>query len=149
MPSARVHVPTSAIAGAGWSLHEAREQSPQHQLLEGVAGTFGGALGGRAPDALDPPTAPNHRGRAHSAALGATLLALRDHLRSCADSLRAEADRWDADAAAYEEWSLDWVACKLIALVLRALVGFLNGFCAGYLCHLGLDIWTPAGIPIV
>lgn len=149
MPSAKVHVPASAGAGLLYSLHEARDQAPTHQLVEGIAGTFGGGLGGKLPDLLDPPTSPRHRGHAHSVTLAAALLALRGHLELGVEHLRTEADRWDAEALQYEEWSLDWITCRGVALVLRALAGFLNGLYAGYLCHLGLDVWTPAGLSII
>lgn len=120
-----------------------------HQLLEGVAGTFGGGVGGKLPDLLDPLTSPRHRSHAHSLTLAAVLVGIREQLQVGAAQLRIEADRWDADAQQHEEWSLDWIVYKGIALVLRALAGFMNGLYAGYLCHLGLDLWTPAGLSIL
>lgn len=149
MPSARVHVPTSSLAGFLFSLHDARREPPQAQVVEGIAGAIGGALGGKAPDQLDPPTSPNHRARAHGAALGASLLALRPRLGELACWLREQARGWDEQAALCSVDSLDRLACQVIALLCRALAGLLNGFYAGYICHLGLDLFTPAGIPVV
>ncbi len=149
MPSAKVHVPTSAGAGLLYSLHEARDEAPMHQIVEGVGGTIGGGFGGRIPDLLDPPTSPLHRSHAHSVTLAAVLVGIRKHLQVGTAHLRIEADRWDADAQQHEEWSLDWSVCKGVALALRALAGFMNGLYAGYLCHLGLDFCTPAGLSVI
>jgi membrane-bound metal-dependent hydrolase YbcI (DUF457 family) len=149
MPNANVHVPMSAATGFAYALHQSRSQAPKHRLLESVAGALGGGFGGKVPDILDPPTSPSHRGHAHSLTLATVLLASRNGLAGAISLIRDFADEWDRRADDYEGGSPDGLICQLVAIVLRALAGFINGFYAGYLCHLGLDAMTPACVPLI
>ncbi|MDE3152801.1 MAG: metal-dependent hydrolase [Gemmatimonadota bacterium] len=146
MPNHRTHIRTGIAVGGLTALARAAAQPDMCCLVEALGGLAGGAIGGIAPDVLEPAISPNHRKLAHSVATaGAISLAKvaewQDMCRrrgatatqtalSCAAGTR---ERADAEFAAFG-WSF--------------LAGFIAGFFAGYASHLALDAVTARGLPL-
>ncbi|HTQ12518.1 MAG TPA: metal-dependent hydrolase [Rhizomicrobium sp.] len=148
MPNRDVHRPVGITAGAGAAYIGARNLPPLQQFVETIGGGAGGLCGAIAPDKIDPPTSPNHRHYGHGVAnfVGAVFFTaeqvarLQQRLRAKADDLLARRAYLTNDL----DRALNWIA----EMFLRFVVGFLNGFTAGYLSHLLLDALTAQGIPI-
>ena len=93
MPRRATHVVTSGIAGVLFALNQSKSQPEPARLCEALGGLAGGYLGGRAPDILDPPTSPRHRGRAHSLTVADGLVKVsREDLQSWQNNCRTWAD---------------------------------------------------------
>ena len=116
--------------------------------------TIGGALGGfiasRWPDVLEPAVCPNHRQLAHSVTTGSCVLTYaaqavpewESYWRGVAINTRGL--RLDPMTPVQDLFSLQ--ARELLAWLF---VGLSSGVAAGYLSHLALDGFTPAGLPLV
>ena len=135
VPNRNTHVTAGVIAGAVAALYCSRDEPAEHRAVEVLGGMLGGYVGGRLPDLFDPPTNPLHRSFAHGGlAVGTVALAQLDEWRrACRQSA--------ADCAAAGR-GLD----EFLNLMLA---GFLTGLQAGYASHLALDMFTPAGLPLL
>ena len=150
MPNRSVHVVTSGALGALYALHMSPSQPEAHRLLEVIGGGFGGCVGGRLPDVLEPATTPNHRGRAHSCAAAGTLLKLSNSkLRAWQQKCRDWADEFDRKRSTAPLGSVESVLLQVAALACRLFAGFLAGVLGGYVTHLALDACTPSCISFV
>jgi inner membrane protein len=147
MPNRKTH----AIAGVGAGLVatavSARHLPAEHRAIEVLAGTFGGYVGGIAPDVLEPALDPNHRDLFHSVMVGGAVGAavIADWHASC----RQWAAECDARAAAAPIGSDLRRSEELTALLWRLAAGFLVGFVAGYVSHLALDAGTARSVPLI
>lgn len=150
MPNRNVHLITSGTAGGLLALHRSGGQPEPAQMCEVVGGIAGGCIGGRAPDILDPPTSPRHRGRAHSLAVGGGLINLSlDDLEGWQQTCRRWADGFATKQAACPAGSAERFLLGLAEIGCRLLAGFVAGLFAGYLTHLTLDALTPSCINVV
>ncbi len=149
MPNARVHKVSGGVAGAGYALIRAKGQSGGHVIIETFGGAVGGTLGGLAPDRLDPPLWPGHRSVGHGLVPVAVAGdAVRRRVDGWQQSLRAEAERHAQTAAAATE-PLDRLLHGFLELLFRFLAGLAAGFAAGYISHVALDAFSPAGLPLL
>jgi hypothetical protein len=150
MPNRNVH--TAAGIGTAWLggyLMAPKDMTPDDRPLYALGLTFGGWLGSRMPDMLDPPTHPGHRSYAHglvaagAVAIGEWMKGVA-HCRSRAATLRAEADVCDAflnvaDAQNKRAWANFWIFAA----------GAVQGFGLGYASHLALDALTARSLPVI
>lgn len=139
MPNCLTHVQIgsgAALVSAG--LHERIWQCESDRNAYRFGASLGGGLGALAPDKIDPPDSPNHRGIGHGI-IPATIvtLLLRQGVAQTVDQLLAEAeglvkpDQWPARMFKF------------------FLAGLIKGFGPGYLSHLAADACTPAGLPLI
>lgn len=146
MPNRRTHTAVGATAGIVAAAHAADWTDEPGAIIETLGGGFGGYWGGRAPDMIDPPSHPNHRGLGHSGLAIAALTALpvskwKDDLRGWAADCQRRAAASQSDGE-----RLLWVIC---AALFRFLAGALEGIRAGYLSHLAMDFPTAKSLPIL
>lgn len=149
MSNGRTHRAVGTIAGGGYALARAKQQAPEHVLLEVLGGAVAGNLGARLPDVFDPPLHPGHRSLAHGivpvAAAGRAAVNALDGWQA---QLRAEASRRaslrQSAATSFERF---WQA--LIEILCRLGAGALAGLLAGYGSHVALDAFTPASLPLL
>jgi hypothetical protein len=151
MPNGKFHQAVGTTAGGAASFIFARARPNQpiaHTMLETIGGCIAGNLGARAPDVIDPPTSPRHRGIAHGVVpVGAATFALVGKRRAIQENLRDRADR--RAVARHESTSLiDKLGHLIAEIFLRIAAGAVVGFGAGYLSHLAFDATTPARLPL-
>jgi len=149
MSSGRTHRAIGTLAGGGYALARARQQRPEHLLLEVIGGLVAGNVGARLPDVFDPPLHPRHRSIAHGivpvAVVGNAAVRALDGWQT---RLRAAADRRAARrAAATTPLQRLWQA--LLEVLCRLGAGALAGLLGGYGSHIALDAFTPAGLPLL
>jgi membrane-bound metal-dependent hydrolase YbcI (DUF457 family) len=147
MANRRTHAVIGTVAGGGAAILGAKNESPLAAVVEFAGGLWGGNLGGRAPDILEPAICPRHRSLAHSwAAVFATVgVALGEAQAKCRT--------WAAECAAKSQdptrSPLEQLFFALAELFWRFVAGALVGFRAGYVSHLALDCQTPASLPLL
>lgn len=149
MANRRAHTIVGSALGGTTAFLLARDQDPEHRLVEALGGALGGAWGGRLPDLIEPALHPGHRSVAHAlvpaGVVGAAVVprfrAGQQHVRRWADRCRA---RRDAATSTLEQffWWLAEMACRIVA-------GAMAGAAAGYASHLLLDAATPRGLPLL
>lgn len=145
MPNADSHGPVAALAGAAAAITLAPQDS-RAALFEALGGAFGGYLGGRTPDLIDPPTSPRHRSVGHGVLTsGAALLWCVRRLPRAQAALRQP--RSSPRALAEEHRAGPRGASAPFDPVGHFLASVAAGFVAGYASHLLLDGMTPAGLP--
>lgn len=148
MPNKEIHRPIGAAAGGAYAWVRSGTDSVDHAVLEAVGGLVGGWLGAALPDWIDPPTCPNHRHYGHGlltvagtvAITAELILDVQNRLRCKADLLARNRIYLTDDFARF----INWVG----ELLLRLVVGILNGVTAGYISHLALDALTPSSLPL-
>jgi membrane-bound metal-dependent hydrolase YbcI (DUF457 family) len=147
MAGRRTHVVVGMTAGALTAAYSS--QGRTSQLPETVGGLFGGALGGLAPDHLEPAISSWHRSICHSYALAAVGLArLPQQLSAWQEHSRNQADLHDElGMVCTDDASRLWHL--LCAFLWRLASGAVLGFAVGYASHLVLDCATPRGLPLV
>ena len=147
MPNRDMHLNAGAITGAFAALVMVHGENDTLALAEIVGGVIGGALGGLAPDVLEPATSPHHRKLAHSmVAAGALTLAKVAEWqagcrRSCAGHL--------AWASTLPPGSTERHDAETSALMWSIAAGLIVGFAAGYASHLALDAATSRSLPLI
>ena len=139
MANGKVHVAVGRGAGVATAGIAARNEDAQVIFLRALGGFFGGDLGGRMPDLLDPPcNGPNHRSVAHGLIpLGSTMVWGKDSFVRLRDFLKQKALEFSRQES------------FLMAALCQICIGIVDGFLAGYASHLALDAVTPMGLPIV
>ena len=148
MPNKDVHRPIGVAVGGAYACIRAGSHPWEHVAVEIIGGLAGGWLGAALPDWVDPPTCPNHRHYGHGvltvagtvAVTAEFILDLQHRLRYRADELAQNRIYLRDDFARLINW--------IEELLLRFLVGMLNGITAGYISHLALDAFTPSSLPI-
>jgi membrane-bound metal-dependent hydrolase YbcI (DUF457 family) len=147
MPNRDTHLAVGIVAGLGAGAIASRRLPSNHQAIECIASAVGGAIGGLAPDVLEPAVSPNHRDLFHSLAVGGALSAAKiaDMQATC----RRYAADCDGRAAAAPVGSDIRSNEQLKALLWRIAAGLLIGFVAGYVSHLALDASTKRSVPLV
>ena len=126
------HAFASIPSGGTFAAYQARNQTPSQQGVETLAGLFGGYLGGRLPDLIDPPDCPNHRGIGHSVfaitiagtVIYKNLSDWQGWFRDLADRARARAD------SATDELSRAFFV--IAEFLFRAAAGLIAGVIGGY-----------------
>ena len=147
MPRKSTHLTAGSASGAVVGLLTCRSLPQEHQLVHVAFATIGGALGGLAPDVLEPAISPNHRSLFHSLAagggIGAAALAEWQadcHRAAAACDTRASCAPPDSRERSNEENK---------AFLWRALAGLIVGFLAGYASHLLMDAGTRKSLPLI
>ncbi len=145
MPNADFHCPVAALTGAAAAITLAPQDS-RAALFEALGGAFGGYLGGRTPDLIDPATSPRHRsvGRGVLTA-GAALLWCARRVPQLQAALRQP--RPPSRAFVGEPFAGPRGASGPFDPIGHFLAGAAAGFVAGYASHLLLDGMTPAELP--
>ena len=124
-----------AVGGLLGLVQVATRGGSAHECAAGAfGGALGGLLGGRAPDLLEPPDHPHHRGAMHSWAFATAGSAAAAKVAS------PWTDFWEAQRAGRTASE---------CLVLAAFEGFGPGAVGGYASHLALDAGTPMGLPLL
>lgn len=146
MPRRRDHVIASGAGGFLTSIAFPVQPSgpTPWELLGGVVG---GAVGGLAPDGLEPATSPNHRAFFHRGGARGPRFPVRlerDLLSYQARALAAEVALQGLTLT--EEERRRWEAERNWVLFARA---FVIAFLAGYGLHLLMDAATPRSLPLV
>lgn len=112
----------SALAATLEFSRAMRENEPlRYAVRRAVLAGAAGAIGGIAPDVLEPADSPNHRGVCHSWTLGTLIMA--GFIRGMI------------------EYNNNLHAHRLNAIP--------RGFGVGYQSHLALDALTPKGLPLI
>jgi membrane-bound metal-dependent hydrolase YbcI (DUF457 family) len=144
----RTHSRAGIVAGIGtYGLHKYVHQQPW-ELVQVAGAGIGGAVGGIVPDMLEPATNPHHRELFHSVAAGSIAILAGKDSRSMLMWLQEESNRLNLLIPyTVDFWGKLWLQIK--KLVLDLLIGFILGFCGGYLSHVFLDSMTPNSIPWV
>lgn len=147
MPNRNVHTILGGLAGGCGALYRARDEQPEHALLEALGGILAGASVGCWPDRLDPPTHPGHRSGGHAIVpVGVALtgyMGVSDQVQSAA---RHRANRFElalqrsSDPLARLLFLAGMVACRMAS-------GAIGGAPYAYGCHLAADATTPKGLP--
>ena len=147
MPRRPTHISAGCISGLTAGILTSKQLPSEHQLLHVVCATIGGALGGLAPDSLEPALSPHHRSLFHSLAVGgvATSGLVANWQASCHEAAAACLSRAEQAPVGSPQRSEE----ETKALFWRAVAGLLVGFLAGYLSHLALDAGTANSLPLL
>jgi membrane-bound metal-dependent hydrolase YbcI (DUF457 family) len=147
MPRKPAHVAAGLAAGIGAGFATARHLPDEDQFLHVAFAGIGGAVGGLAPDWLEPGSNPNHRNVFHSllAAGGITAAALADWQSSCHRASAECLSRAQLAPLGSSERSNE----QMKAFLWRVLAGLIIGFLAGYASHLALDAGTAKSLPLL
>ncbi len=146
MPGHSTHLKAGTISGAAAGFLAARAVTPDRTGRDTAVGALGGAIGGTAPDLLEPATSPAHRDLCHSliftTALSVGLYALwRGKCREQALACEARATSVSDPSARERE--------EKAAAMWRDLGAFALGVAAGYASHVLLDSQTPRSVPLL
>ena len=145
MPRAKEHINAGQIIGGIAAGVTGPEGDPVALIIEILGGIFGGNIGARIPDIIDPPNHGGHRGFGHgmmpntaivaSCAEGfcSTRIGLREVAKEAMNEYRETGEIWPL---------LKYVACHFS-------VGTMTGIAAGHVTHLVQDAQTPARLPFV
>ena len=147
MPNRRTHTEVGAITGVATALFLAKGQPTAFFLAEAAGGLLGGALGGIAPDVLEPATSPNHRKLAHSLVTAGTLTLAR--VTEWQSDCRRQATARAHAALTCLPGSRERSDAELAAVAWSFLAGFIAGCFAGYASHLALDSMTTRSLPLL
>ena len=150
MPSRQTHVKVGVLGGCGFAAYRSREQDLPNMLLETIGGGFGGYVGSRLPDIIEPALWPGHRQFAHSVTAGS----------SVAYSLYKLLEKWERGCRSRAEYygnrknneTINWLQkiwFAFIQILLQIAAGIPGGLGVGYLSHLALDGTTRSGIPFL
>lgn len=149
MSNGKTHRKVGVAAGAGLAAARSIHLPLSSCTTETLGGAFGGWLGAKVPDVIDPPTHPGHRSIGHGLLpVGLAGYATWQHLPGWQTNLRMKADHHrSASLYAASPWErfMHW----LMEQVFRLASGVLAGIVGGYASHLALDAFTPAGLPLL
>lgn len=150
MPNRLTHVATSGLTGALFALVKSNREPEAARVYEVFGGILGGYAGGRAPDVLDPPKSPGHRGRAHSFVIAGTgIRVCKKDVERWQQSCRRWAENFASKRMAATPGAATAVLFALAEAICRILAGFIAGFLAGYVTHLALDACTPSCLALI
>ena len=149
MANGKVHKIVGISAGGGLAYLSTSDMQAADRILEMLGGCFGGALGGKAPDWIDPPTNPNHRSVGHGVIPVASIAKWYfENLPKWQATCRAAAEQ-HSQLRQQSQTNLHSAWHGLMEILFRLIAGFLAGLPAGYLSHVGLDAVTPKSLPFV
>jgi len=164
MANRKTHKRVGRIAGGVYAAHRAKGQSAVNCAAEEVGGVFGGDVGAKIADVVEPGISSWHRGPAHSCATAAAILSLGDTLAKIEAFCRQQAEQKAAARMTLQmipdlaqpkllvpapNTGLAQIFLTIAEFFWRILAGFANGMAAGYLSHLVLDAGTPRSIPLL
>ena len=147
MPNRKVHATVGAIAGFS-SLVFTPPRCQTASLAVPLGRTVGGLLGGCLPDLLEPASTPRHREVCHSASAGSVAGLSLDTIRRLESCCLGQAKRFAA-AASREPDPWKQAVLVLASWAAEFIGSFLVGVAVGYASHLVLDLFTPAGLPLI
>jgi membrane-bound metal-dependent hydrolase YbcI (DUF457 family) len=147
MPNRDMHLHAGAITGAFAALVMVQGEADTLALAEIAGGLIGGALGGLAPDLLEPATSPHHRKLAHSmvTAGALTLAKVAEWQAGC----RRNCAGHTARASTLPPGSTQRRDAEASALMWSIAAGLIVGFASGYASHLALDAATSRSLPLL
>lgn len=149
MPNGRTHRIAGATIGGVTAACYSREIGGAPLVAELLGGSIGGYLTSGLPDTIDPPTSPSHRGIGHSAALASLVAKFgKENLAGLQRLLRQEADGFHRLYTETEDTMLR-AGYWFLRLGYHFVAGLLAGLIAGFLSHDALDLFSPAGLPIL
>lgn len=120
---------------------------PADILAEVLGGAFGGFVGSRLPDIVEPATSPHHRSTIHSVAVsGAVIYGGVTRATSLADRLRLAAQQAKTAARDEPEKATAHQADRVLK---RFAAGAIVGLPPGFVSHTVADAGTPMGIPLL
>lgn len=147
MPRRPTHLAIGSMSGVATGVVTSSLLPREHQLVHVVFAGIGGALGGLAPDVLEPAVSPNHRSLFHSVGAAGGLWTA-GFTEWQADCHRAAAV-CDTRACSATDGSQERSNEEIKAFLWRALAGLSAGFLAGYASHLVLDAATTRSLPLL
>jgi len=124
---------------------------PGQAVLETIGAAWGGHVGSRIPDTVNPPVGFNHWGFAHSYTAGAGTIAVSaPNVWQVRDQLRQAGNDLLAMSYEYGDTPLLQLLAALGAAFMHLMAGFVVGLPAGYVSHLVLDQLVCKGnLPVV
>jgi membrane-bound metal-dependent hydrolase YbcI (DUF457 family) len=149
MPNRDAHDKLGALAGPGYCLASAAANNATVSGWELFGSLLSSLVTSHLPDALEPPTNPNHRATCHSVTgLGVLIFLLAPRLEAERNKRRdlAAQCRWKAAwARTPEERERHLQESRQHELIAGALAGAIPG----YASHLIADSQTPKGLPLI
>jgi len=149
MPNRQVHVKVGVFSGCGLAAYRSREQDLLKMFLETIGGGFGGYIGSKLPDIIEPASWPGHRQFAHSVTAGGSIACLYGLLERWEKYFRSQAkyygDKKSEECVCWFQKFL-YVIFEVLSCILA---GSLGGLGAGYISHLVLDGRTAKGLPVI
>jgi len=151
MSSRKFHATVGGLAGGLSALVSLPEgQEPLHNLAEVVGGIFGGVLGSRLPDIIEPAIHSYHRDFFHSVAVGGTLtVGLVQQTVTPGARLREFAALAHQRGQQAQSAGESPLLHQLMEVVFHLAAGAVAGLPAGYVSHLACDATTPRSIPLL
>lgn len=148
--NAQAHRLGGAMAGGGVAFGTHKGQNGIETLVEILAGTWGGMLGAKFPDWIEPATHSWHRGRAHSftaagGIIGGSIQGLASLQSSYQDRIATARLKLQHAVTPSEQLLRTLEIFFWLALV----ASLAQGLAAGYVSPLALDAVTPRSIPII
>lgn len=144
------HIKKGVLVGAGMAIYKAREQKLEDIIFEAIGGGFGGYIGSRLPDVIEPASWPGHRQHAHSIMAGGGIIySLYKLLDKWEEYYRSQATYYSVkknEEDLYWHQKLLYTVLEIISLILT---GVFIGLSSGYISHLALDCGTTKGLPLL
>jgi membrane-bound metal-dependent hydrolase YbcI (DUF457 family) len=147
MPNRPTHLAVGTVSGLAAGILTSRSLPQKHQLLHVTFAGIGGSIGALAPDTLEPPISPNHRGVFHSVAAAGSIGAAQ--LAGWQADCHLAAAFCDTRALCASPGSHERSNQEVKAFLWRALAGLIVGFLTGYASHLILDATTVRSLPFL
>lgn len=149
MPSRQTHVKIGVLGGCAFAAYRSCEQDLPNMLLETIGGGFGGYVGSRLPDIIEPALWPGHRQFAHSVAAGSSVAySLYKLFEGWEKGCRSRAKYYSSKRNEEFAGWLQKLLYAVLEIFFRIVAGGFGGLGAGYISHLALDGRTPKGLPV-
>jgi hypothetical protein len=144
MPDKHTHTPAGIVSGGFVTLFDPRQMRGEDRFWYVSGGTFGGGIGGRVPDVLEPAYSPTHRQFFHAIVpfLGIGPMAYKGIEAVVAYLIEK------AEAIPLIVRADGTVTSPFKRMLLFFTAGVFKGFPPGYASHLFLDFCTPACLPL-
>lgn len=147
MSNRSTHLVAAAMASGGMAMYLNSNDKSPNPILDTISILFGGWIGARLPDLIDPPTSPRHRSIAHGLVQNVGVQSwafqnLKKFRHACFEAST------EYEIKAQEDKTFMGFIYQLASLVFKAIAGLYAGILAGYLSHIALDFTTPMGLPI-
>jgi len=150
MPRRYVHQPVGIGAAAVVGAPGLAGLTPVQAVVEMVGLGWGGLLGSRLPDQLDPPNRPGHWGFAHSVSVATLAVHLTVRAGQMQAAIRSLADELCAARPEFEEAPVGCCLMGVAEILVRLGAGFAVGLSAGYASHLVLDqLQSKSSLPLI
>jgi hypothetical protein len=152
MPNAKTHDKIGKAFGTGAAQAKAVHDklSPFEILLESIGGYYGGALGAKIPDLVDPSSVgPRHRGMCHGLTQNYYLVKFGYNRGSRFQADLRKNGRELFSQVLGKENTLEGFLRTVGGMAMLILSGAMIGGVAGYASHLIADAGSPEGLPLL